>query len=222
MKIFLDTAHIEDIQKADKAGCLSGVTTNPSIIARENAPLFDVVKNILAVNDSLNVLVEVTSRNADEMVRQGLELSKVSPHVIIKIPAIESGLAAVKKLSSLGVSTTVTLVFSANQAILASMAGADYIAPFAGRLDDIGSDGLDLVRSIKKIFLMQKITTKIITASVRSPLLVSRFFEAGSDVVTVPYKVFADMIQHPLTESGLLKFEEDWLKVPQGIFSFEK
>lgn len=218
MKIFLDTAQIEDIRKAEKAGCLSGVTTNPSIIARENAPLLDIVESILAVNDTLKVLVEVTSRSTDAMVQQGLELSKVSPRVVIKIPSIESGLAAVKKLASLGISTTVTLVFTANQAILASMAGADYVAPFAGRLDDIGSDGLDLVSSIKKIFFVHKITTKIITASVRSPLLVSKFFAAGSDIVTVPYKVFSDMMKHPLTESGLQKFEEDWLNVPQGFF----
>ncbi len=215
MQIFLDTANIADIQKANSLGCLSGVTTNPSIISREKTPLIEAVKNILHVNDTLKVLVEVTSRKTEEMIQQGIEFSKLSPQVIIKIPAIGNGLAAVKELSSMGISTTVTLIFTANQAVLASMAGADYIAPFAGRLDDIGSDSMELVRSIKRIFLMHKVQTNIITASVRSPLLVAKYFEAGSDIVTVPYNIFSAMMLHPLTETGLQKFEQDWLKVPQ-------
>jgi transaldolase len=149
------------------------------------------------------------------MIQQGIELSRISPQIIIKIPAIDCGLAAVKELSSLGISTTVTLVFTTNQAILASMAGADYVAPFAGRLDDIGSDSLELIRSIKGIFLMHKVKTKILTASVRSPLAVSKVFESGSDIVTVPYHVLVAMMKHPLTESGLQQFEQDWAKVPR-------
>lgn len=220
MQIFLDTANVEDIKKAAASGCLHGVTTNPTIISRESKPFSDCVKDIIKVDKNLTVLVEVSSRNTLEMVQEARAYVKLSPNIVVKIPAIESGLAAVKILSQEKIPTTVTLVFSLNQALMASMAGASFIAPFVGRLDDIDSDGLSLIKDIRQTFRMQSIDTKIITASIRSPHLVSQLFKTGADIVTVPYKVFSVMMKHPLTDSGLKKFEEDWKKVPDTATGF--
>ena len=214
MEIFLDTANIHEIEQAVKLGCLQGVTTNPSIIVREKKPFRECINNILDIDKSLKLLVEITSRDTDKMVKEAQEIVKLSSNIIIKIPAIKNGLRAVNILSNVGIPTTMTLVFNSNQAIMASLAGAAYVAPFIGRLEDINIDGLQFIRNLKEIFTVQSITTKIITASIRSPNTVSQLFHAGSDIVTVPSKVFLRMMEHPLTASGLLRFEQDWKAVP--------
>jgi transaldolase len=217
MQLFIDTANVEDIARAVASGFIDGVTTNPSIISRENKSLLDCVREIRNISPELTILLEVTSRTPDDMEEEARHLTKIGgPHAVVKLPATSSGLAAVRRLRRHQIRTTVTLVFSVNQAIAASCAGADFVAPFVGRLDDIDCDGVALVRSISEVFRAQDASTKIIAASVRSPQLVSDLFRAGTDIVTMPFGVIAQMLNHPLTSQGLAKFEEDWAKVPAG------
>lgn len=214
MKIFLDTANIDEIRKAYESGCVSGVTTNPTIISREGKNFNDCIKDIISIDNEMILLMEVIAKDTQEMITEALKLSKLARNAVIKIPMTPEGLAAVKKLSEKGIKTCVTLVFSINQAIAASCAGADYVAPFVGRLDDINSSGLELVKNIKKAFDIQNVKTQIIAASLRSAQAVSDLFANGCDIVTMPGKILESMLKHPLTEAGLAKFDEDWKKVP--------
>ena len=214
MQIFLDTANVEEIEKGVATGVVAGVTTNPSIISRENMSFEKCVEAILAVDLELIILLEVIATDTKGMVEEARKLSKITEKVVVKIPMTASGLAAVKILSRENISTAVTLVFSPNQAIAASCAGADFVAPFVGRLDDINADGIGLVKSIKQVFDTQQASTKIISASLRTPQAVSELFCAGSDIVTMSGEILHAMFNHPLTDLGLEKFMADWKKVP--------
>jgi transaldolase len=214
MKIFLDTANVEEIKRGASTGCVYGVTTNPTIISRENKPLKQCIMDISTIDPGLVILIEAISAESVKMIEEARELVKLAPNVVIKLPMTSEGLSATKILSKEGISIAVTLVFSLNQAIAASCAGADYVAPFVGRLDDMNSDGLGLVQSIKHTFKTQGVNTKVIAASIRTPQSVSQLFAAGCDIVTMPGNILESMLKHPLTEAGLRKFEEDWGKVP--------
>ncbi|MBO5938550.1 MAG: fructose-6-phosphate aldolase [Clostridia bacterium] len=216
MKFFIDTANVEDIKKAVEMGIVDGVTTNPSLIAREGRDFVETIKEIGTIVDG-PISAEVISLDADKMVLEAKELyEKIgNPNLVIKIPMCVEGLKAVKQLTALGMKTNVTLIFSAGQAILAAAAGATYVSPFVGRLDDIGFCGVDLVSEISNIFRKQGIKTQIIAASTRNPLHVIQVAEAGCDVATVPYQVFVDMTKHPLTDKGIEKFLADWAGVNQ-------
>ncbi len=215
MKIFLDTANAEEISGGVATGTVKGVTTNPTIISRENKPFDTCVTDILAIDSDLMILVEVIAADTAGMIEEARKLNKAGPNMVIKIPMTAQGLAAVKVLSQEGIKTTVTLVFSVNQAIAAACAGADYVAPFVGRLDDIDADGVGLVGDIKDVFDVQGIETQVLAASIRTPQSVTELFAAGCDIVTMPGKILHAMLNHPLTDSGLKKFMEDWQKVPQ-------
>jgi len=214
MKFFIDTANVDDIKKAADMGIVSGVTTNPSLIAKEGRDFVETVKEIGTVVDG-PISAEVISLEADKMVDEAKELYNAigNPNLVIKIPMCVEGLKAVKRLSALGMKTNVTLIFSAGQALLAAVAGATYVSPFVGRLDDIGFCGVDLISEISNIFKKQGIKTEIIAASIRNPLHVIQVAVAGCDIATVPYKVFVDMTKHPLTDKGIEKFLSDWVSV---------
>ena len=215
MKLFIDTANVEEIRKANDMGVICGVTTNPSLIAREGRDFIEVVKEIASIMDG-PVSAEVVSLEADAMVEEAMSLvEKIgNPNLVIKIPMLPAGLAAVKQLSARGVKTNVTLIFSAAQALLAARAGASYVSPFLGRLDDIGQPGIDLIETIHDIFLnYPDIETQIIAASVRNPIHVTDCALAGADIATVPYKVIEQMLHHPLTDAGIEKFKADYIKV---------
>jgi len=214
MRIFLDTANIEEIKRCIGTGSISGVTTNPSIISREKKPLKRCVDDIKNINSDLTILVEAISNDSAGMAGEAREFAKMGTDIVVKLPMTPEGLKATRILSKEGISTAVTLVFSLNQAIAASCAGANYVAPFVGRLDDINMDGLFLVSSIKDTFTIQGAKTKVIAASIRTPQSVSMLFKVGCDIVTMPGSVFEAMLVHPLTDAGLKKFEEDWRKVP--------
>lgn len=215
MQVFLDSASVDDVAQAVATGYVDGVTTNPTIISREKQSLSDCVRRIRAVSPELTLLLEVVSKTVQEMEIEARKLVELGgPNVIVKLPATSEGLGAVRRLRRDGIRTTVTLVFSVNQAIAASCAGADYVAPFVGRLDDIDSDGVGLVRAINDVFQRHEAKTQIIAASVRSPRTISELFSAGASVVTAPISVIRQMILHPLTTQGLAKFDEDWAKVP--------
>ena len=211
MKFFIDTANVEEIRAASDLGIISGVTTNPSLIAREGRDFVEVIREIATIVDG-PLSAEVISLKADEMVREAQELvTKINvPNLVIKIPMCAEGLKAVKILSALGIKTNVTLIFSTAQALLAAAAGASYVSPFVGRLDDIGQDGMQLVRDIAVVFEKQSIKTEIIAASIRTPMHVTEAARAGSHIATVPYKILCQMIQHPLTDAGIAKFLADW------------
>jgi len=213
MKLFLDTANIEEIKEAHALGVISGVTTNPSLIAREGRDFKKVVHEIVSIIDG-PISVEVISMHAPEMIKEAEELAALHPNLVIKIPMTGEGLKAVKILSAKKIKTNVTLVFSANQALLASLAGATYVSPFVGRLDDIGHDGMELVATIAEIYRNYNYTTQIIAASIRHPLHVPIAARTGADIATIPYKVLIQMLQHPLTDLGIEKFLKDWAKVP--------
>jgi len=215
MKIFLDTANTEEISKGIATGIVTGVTTNPTIISRENKTFSKCIKDILSIDPALTILVEVIATKTNGMIEEAQRFGKISKNVVVKIPMTEQGLAAVKVLSRQGIKTTVTLVFSVNQAITAACAGTNYVAPFVGRLDDINADGVGLVKRIKTVFETQCVSTKVLAASIRTPQSVTELFSVGCDIVTMPGKILHAMIKHPLTEAGLKKFEEDWKKVPQ-------
>ncbi|MEW5898319.1 MAG: fructose-6-phosphate aldolase [Bacillota bacterium] len=212
MKLFLDTANIEEIKAAHALGVISGVTTNPSLIAREGRDFRQVVREIAAVVDG-PISAEVISSTAPEMIAEAEGLAAIHPNVVIKIPMTEEGLKAVKALSEKKIKSNVTLVFSANQALLAALAGAAFVSPFVGRLDDIGHDGMELVVDIVEIYRNYDFPTQVIAASIRRPLHVLLAAKAGADIATVPYQVLKQMLAHPLTDLGIKKFLEDWTKV---------
>ena len=209
MKIFIDTANIEEIKKASELGIISGVTTNPSLIAKEGRKFEDVIAEITEIVDG-PISAEVISPIAEEMVKEAKELAKIHKNIVIKIPVCEEGLKAVSMLSKLGIKTNVTLIFSATQALLAARAGASFVSPFIGRLDDISDNGAELVEQIADIFNIFDIKTEIIAASIRGPQDATRAALAGADIATIPYKVILQMIKHPLTDSGIQKFNTDW------------
>ncbi len=211
MKIFIDTANVEEIRKAAELGVLSGVTTNPSLIAKEGKKFEDVIAEITSIVDG-PISAEVISPEAERMVEEAKELAKIHENIVIKIPVCVEGLKAVSKLSKLGIKTNVTLIFSATQALLAARAGATYVSPFVGRLDDISDDGSKLIAEIAEIFAIYDLDTEIIAASIRGPQDVVRAALAGSDIATIPYKVIMQMIEHPLTDKGIEKFNADWAK----------
>lgn len=211
MKFFIDTAKVEDIKKANDMGIICGVTTNPSLIAKEGRDFNEVIREITSIVDGpISGEVRASTTDAEGMVKEGREIAAIHKNMIVKIPMTAEGLKAVKVLASEGIKTNVTLVFTANQAILAARAGASYVSPFLGRLDDISVCGVDLIRTIAEIFsLYGDITTEIIAASVRNPLHVTDCALAGADIATVPYHVLMQMTKHPLTDAGIEKFKED-------------
>lgn len=213
MKFFIDTANTDEIKKAWELGVIDGVTTNPSLMAKEGKDPVSVLKTICSiVNGPVNA--EVVGLTADVMIKEAKALSKIHKNIVIKIPMIEEGLKAVKKLSAQGIKTNVTLIFSATQALLAAKAGASYVSPFVGRLDDISHDGMEIVGQIIDIYDNYLFETEIIVASVRNPLHVVDAAVMGADIATIPYSVISQLAKHPLTDIGLAKFLKDWEKVP--------
>ena len=213
MKLFIDTANVEEIRKANDLGVVCGVTTNPSLIAKEGKVFKDVVTEITSIVDG-PISAEVIGLEADKMVAEALELAKIHKNIVIKIPMTADGLKAVKQLSAKGIRTNVTLIFSPAQALLAARAGASYVSPFVGRLNDISSDGNKLIEAISAMFDIHGINTEIIAASIRSPEDVVDAALAGAHIATVPYKVICQMICHPLTDAGIARFLKDWESVP--------
>ena len=213
MKFFIDTANVEEISKANELGVLDGVTTNPSLIAKEGKEPVALLKTICGIVDG-PVSAEVVGLTADEMVKEARSLAKIHKNIVVKIPMIEEGLRAVKKLSAVGIRTNVTLVFSSTQALLAAKAGANFVSPFVGRLDDISHPGMALVSEIVEIYENYLFETEIIVASIRNPLHVVEAARMGAHIATIPYAVIRQLIRHPLTDVGLEKFLKDWEKVP--------
>lgn len=214
MKIFIDTANVNEIKEAESWGILSGVTTNPSLIAKEGRDFVEVVKEITAIVDG-PISAEVISEDHEGMVKEARELSKIHKNIVIKIPMTIEGLKAVKLLSAEGIKTNVTLVFSAAQALLAARAGASFVSPFIGRIDDVGMNGMALIEEIVTIFNNYGIETEIIAASIRHPIHAVNAALAGAHISTIPYKVLVQMTKHPQTDLGIEKFMSDWAKVPQ-------
>lgn len=215
MKLFIDTANVDEIKKANELGVICGVTTNPSLIAKEGRVFKDVVCEITSIVDG-PISAEVISLEADKMVSEALELAKIHKNIVIKIPMTADGLKAVKRLSAKGIKTNVTLIFSPAQALLAAKAGATYVSPFIGRLDDISSDGTLLIKTIASIFKIHSIDTEIIAASIRGAQDVTDAALAGAHIATIPYKVICQMTKHPLTDAGIERFLKDWESVPQN------
>ena len=209
MKFFIDTANIEDIREANALGILSGVTTNPSLVAKEGVSFHDRLKEITSVVDG-SVSAEVVSEDAVGMIEEGKELAAIAPHITVKVPMTLEGMKAVKAFSDLNIKTNVTLIFSANQALLAARAGATYVSPFLGRLDDIGHNGVELIAQIAEIFDRHAIDTEIIAASIRHPIHVTEAAINGAHIATVPFKIFQQIVKHPLTDQGIEKFLNDW------------
>ena len=214
MKFFIDTANIEEIKKANDMGIICGVTTNPSLIAKEGRDFKEVIKEITSIVDgAISGEVKATTVLAEDMIKEGREIAAIHPNMVVKIPMTAEGLKAVKVLSQEGIKTNVTLIFNATQALFAAKAGATYVSPFLGRLDDIATPGIDLIRTISEIFEIQNISTEIICASVRNPVHIIDCALAGADIATVPYKVIEQCIKHPLTDSGIEKFQRDYRAV---------
>ena len=215
MKFFIDTANVDEIREAGAMGIICGVTTNPSLIAKEGRNFNEVIKEITEIVDGpVSGEVKATTEKAEDMVAEGREIAAIHPNMVVKIPMTAEGLKAVKILSAEGIKTNVTLVFTAKQALLAARAGASYVSPFLGRLDDISTDGTELIRDIVQIFdNYPEITTEIICASTRHPLHITDCAKAGADIATVPYKVLMQMVRHPLTDEGIDKFRKDYLAV---------
>jgi transaldolase len=209
MKFFIDTANIEEIKKAWELGVINGVTTNPSLISKEKTEPVALFKEICAIVDG-PISAEVIGTKADEMVKEAEDLAKIHENIVVKIPMIEEGLKAVKRLTAAGIKTNVTLIFSPGQALLAAKAGATYVSPFVGRLDDISHNGLDIVADIQTIYKNYDFDTEIIVASIRNPLHVIEAALIGADIATIPYSVIGQLIKHPLTDIGLEKFLKDW------------
>jgi len=212
MKFFIDTANIEEIKKANELGLLDGVTTNPSLVSKEGREFKDLIKEICGIVDG-PVSAEVISMDTDGMVNEARDLSKLADNIVVKIPLVKEGLRAVKTLSGEGIKTNVTLCFSAIQALMAAKAGADYISPFVGRLDDIGSYGMDLVEQIIGIYENYGYETEVIVASIRNPIHVLDAALMGADIATIPFKVMEQLIKHPLTDIGIDRFLADWKKI---------
>ena len=215
MKFFVDTADVDEIRKANDMGVICGVTTNPSLIAKSGRKFEDVIKEITSIVDGpISGEVKATTTDAEGMIKEGREIAAIHPNMVVKIPMTVEGLKAVKVLSAEGIKTNVTLIFSANQALLAARAGATYVSPFLGRIDDISGYGIDLVRQIADIFdVAEDIDTEIIAASIRNPIHVTDCALAGADIATVPYKVIVQMTKHPLTDAGIEKFQADYKAV---------
>ncbi len=214
MKLFIDTANVEEIRKANDMGVICGVTTNPSLIAREGRDFNEVIKEITSIVDGpISGEVKATTVDAEGMIREGREIAKIHPNMVVKIPMTVEGLKAVKVLSAEGIKTNVTLVFSANQALLAAEAGASYVSPFLGRLDDVNQPGIELIRTIVQIFNNYGYKTEIIAASIRNTVHVTECALAGAHIATVPYKVIEQMTKHPLTDQGIAKFQADYRAV---------
>jgi len=209
MRFFLDTANVEHIKEANEMGVICGVTTNPSLVAKEGRDFNEVIKEITSIVDG-PISGEVVSEDAEGMIKEGKEIAAIHKNMIVKIPMTAEGLKATKVLSKEGIKTNVTLIFSATQALLAANAGATYVSPFLGRIDDISMDGMELVRNIADIFAIHGIETEIIAASVRNPIHVIQAAQAGADISTIPYSLVLQMIKHPLTDQGLEKFKADW------------
>ncbi len=212
MKFFLDTANIEQIREAASLGLIEGVTTNPSLISKEKKPFRDIILEICKIVDG-PISAEVTSSDFKGMVDEALKLSDIHKNIVVKVPITKDGLKAVKSLSDQGVKTNVTLIFSATQALLAAKAGASYVSPFVGRLDDISTDGMNLVAEIQQIYRNYFFETEVIIASIRHPIHVLQAALMGADIATVPYDVLMKIIKHPLTDIGIEKFMSDWKKV---------
>lgn len=214
MIFFIDTANVEEIREVNSWGVLDGVTTNPSLVAKEGRDFQEVIKEITSIVDG-PVSAEVISLKAEGMIEEARELSKIHSNVVIKVPMTDEGLKAVKVLSKEGIRINVTLVFSANQALLAAKAGASFVSPFVGRLDDVGNRGMDVIEDIVRIFDTYGIDTQVIAASIRHPQHVIEAALAGSHIATVPYGVFKNMLKHPLTDTGIERFLADWEKAAQ-------
>lgn len=209
MRFFLDTANVDSIREANEMGVICGVTTNPSLIAKEGRDFKEVIKEITEIVDG-PISGEVVAEDAQGMIKEGREIAAIHKNMIVKIPMTAEGLKATKVLSSEGIKTNVTLIFSATQALLAANSGATYVSPFLGRVDDISMIGMDLVRDIAEIFAVHGIKTEIIAASVRNPIHVIEAAKAGADIATIPYALLMQMLKHPLTDQGLEKFKADW------------
>jgi transaldolase len=214
MRFFIDTANVEEIKMAEEMGIICGVTTNPSLIAKEGRDFNQVIAEIASIVDGpISGEVKATTVDAEGMIAEGREIAAIHPNMVVKIPMTTEGLKAVKVLTAEDIKTNVTLVFSAAQALLAARAGATYVSPFLGRLDDISMPGIDLIADIMEIFEIHGIETEIIAASVRNPIHVIDCAKAGADIATVPYKVLEQMTKHPLTDQGIEKFKKDYLAV---------
>lgn len=211
MKFFLDTANVAEIQEAVTLGVVAGVTTNPSLIAKEKRNIKEAIAQIAKMVDG-PVSAEVISTVFEDMLPEARELAAIADNVVVKVPMNVEGLKTVKALSKEGIKTNVTLIFSANQALLAARAGATYVSPFVGRLDDIGEDGITLIKTVADIFAIHGIDTEIISASIRHPIHVTQSALAGANVATVPYKVLLSLFNHPLTDAGIARFLDDWKK----------
>jgi transaldolase len=214
VKLFIDTANVSEIRKANDMGVICGVTTNPTLIAKEGRVFEDVVKEIASIVDG-PISAEVISLDSEGMIKEALGLTKINKNIVVKIPMTIEGLKAVKVLKSINVKTNVTLIFSAGQALLAAKAGASYVSPFVGRLDDISMNGMDLIAEIVEIFSNYDFNTEIIAASMRHPMHVTQAAKLGCDIATVPYKVIEQMTKHPLTDKGIDQFLKDWETVPR-------
>ena len=214
MKFFIDTANVEEIKKANDMGIICGVTTNPSLIAKEGRDFKAVIKEITSIVDgAISGEVKATTVTAEDMIKEAREIASIHPNMVVKIPMTQEGLKAVNVLSKEGIKTNVTLIFNATQALFAAKAGATYVSPFLGRLDDIATPGIDLIRTISEIFAMQNIDCEIICASVRNPIHIIDCAKAGADIATVPYKVIEQCLKHPLTDAGIEKFKKDYIAV---------
>jgi len=214
MKLFIDTANIDEIREANALGIIDGVTTNPTLIAKERRDFIAVVKEICAIVDG-PVSAEAVSTKSDGIIKEARSLSKIHKNIVVKIPLTSEGLKAAKVLSKERIETNLTLCFSPTQALLAAKAGATYVSPFIGRLDDISQVGMDLIRDIKTIFTNYKFATEIIVASIRNPVHVLDAAKIGADIATVPYGVLMSLVKHPLTDMGIARFLKDWENVPR-------
>lgn len=214
MKFFIDTANVDEIRKANDMGVICGVTTNPSLIAKEGRDFNEVIKEITSIVDGpISGEVKATTTDAENIIAEARQIAKIHPNMVVKIPMTDEGLKAVNVLSKEGIKTNVTLIFNATQALFAAKAGATYVSPFLGRLDDIATPGIDLIRTISDIFHIQRIDTEIICASIRNPIHIVDCALAGADIATVPYKIIEQSIKHPLTDSGIEKFKKDYIAV---------
>ena len=214
MKFFIDTADVKEIREAHELGLVDGVTTNPSLIAKTGRNFKEVITEITGIVDG-PISAEVVALDHEGMIREGEELAAIHPNIVVKVPMTTEGLKATKALSDRGIKTNVTLIFSANQALLAAKAGATYVSPFVGRLDDISQDGMNLIEDIRTIFDNYGYTAEIIVASIRNPVHVLNSALIGADVATIPFSVISQLAKHPLTDAGIKKFLEDWEKVPK-------
>ena len=214
MRFFIDTANVDEIREANDMGVICGVTTNPSLIAKEGRDFKEVIKEITSIVDGpISGEVKATTTDAEGMIREGREIAAIHPNMVVKIPMTAEGLKAIKALHAEGIKTNCTLIFTANQALLAARAGATYVSPFLGRLDDIRTPGIDLIQTIADMFDVAGLDTQIIAASIRNPIHVTDCALAGADIATVPYKVIMQMTKHPLTDAGIVKFQEDYKAV---------